>query len=98
MAAPKARLQAQLRHFSVTPQVMATEWKLKSISSLADIKDNDKVESEVEGIDGGKVLLVKVGGKVHGLNPNCSHYGAPLKNGVVSPDGRITCPWHGGML
>ncbi len=74
---------------------MAQEYKLKDLSKI-DLKDLDKVEAEVEGIEGGKVLLVKVQGQVHALNANCTHFGAPLKNGVVSPDGRITCPWHGG--
>lgn len=73
-----------------------TSYKLKSLSSL-DLKDGDKVEAEIEGIDGGKVLLVRLDGRVHGLTPNCTHYGAPLAKGVLTPDGRITCPWHGGM-
>ena len=76
---------------------MAQEYKLKELSKL-DLKDLDKIEVEVEGIEGGKVLLVKAQGKVSALNANCTHYGAPLKNGVVSPDGRITCPWHGGRM
>ena len=71
------------------------EFKLKELSSL-DLKNGDKVEAEVEGIEGGKVLLVKLDDKVHAMNANCTHYGAPLKNGVLAPDGRLTCPWHGG--
>lgn len=74
---------------------MAEEFKLKNLTSL-DLKDGDKVEAEVEGIEGGKVLLVKLNGKVTGINSKCSHFGAPLKNGVLTPDGRLTCPWHGG--
>jgi len=46
--------------------------------------------------DGLKVLLTKVGDKVHATSANCTHYGAPLKNGVLTPEGRLTCPWHGG--
>lgn len=76
---------------------MAQEWKLKDLSKL-DLKNLDKVEAEVEGIEGGKVLLVKVDDKVHALNANCTHFGAPLKNGVLSPDGRVTCPWHGACF
>ena len=34
---------------------MAQEYKLKSISSLSELKDLDKNEYEVEGIEGGKV-------------------------------------------
>lgn len=72
------------------------EFKLKDLTSL-DLKNGDKVEAEVEGIEKGKVLLVKVQDKVHALNPNCTHFGAPLKNGVLTSSGRLTCPWHGGM-
>ncbi|PKY00620.1 putative AIF-like mitochondrial oxidoreductase [Aspergillus campestris IBT 28561] len=77
---------------------MAQEYKLKDISSLADIKNNDKVESEVEGIQDGKVLVVKFNDKAYAMGPKCTHYGAPLKLGVVAPDGRITCPWHGACF
>jgi nitrite reductase/ring-hydroxylating ferredoxin subunit len=71
------------------------EFKLKELSSLS-LSNGDKVEAEVEGIEGGKVLLVKLDDKVHAMNANCTHYGAPLKTGVLAPDGRLTCPWHGG--
>lgn len=75
---------------------MAQEFKLKGITTLADLKNCDKQEAEVEGIEEGKVLIVKAQDQVHALNANCTHFGAPLKNGVVTPEGRITCPWHGG--
>ncbi|KAK5561514.1 Apoptosis-inducing factor 1 [Exophiala xenobiotica] len=58
---------------------MAQEWKLKDLPKL-ELNDLDKVEVEVEGIEGGKVLLVKVGDQISALNANCTHYGAPLKN------------------
>lgn len=84
------------RSFSSTSFVMATrEWKLKDITGLS-MTNGDKLEAEVEGIEKGKVLIVKVNDKIHGLNANCTHFGAPLKNGVLTPDGRLTCPWHGG--
>lgn len=80
-----------------TSSIMATEYKLKDISSLQDIPNYEKVESEVEGVPDGKVLVVRLeDDKFHAISPRCTHYGAPLKLGVVAPDGRITCPWHGG--
>ncbi|KAL2841468.1 hypothetical protein BJX68DRAFT_245447 [Aspergillus pseudodeflectus] len=84
--------------FSRTPAAMAKEYKLKDITSLSGIKDFDKLEAEVEGVQDGKVLLVKYDDKVHAISPKCTHYGAPLKLGVVSPEGRITCPWHGACF
>lgn len=87
---------AQARSFSSTSK-MTQEYKLKDIASLGDLKSStEKIEVEVEGVSDGKVLLVNLDGKVHALSPRCTHYGAPLKNGVVTPDGRLTCPWHGG--
>ena len=76
---------------------MAQEYKLKGLSSL-NIKNGEMQEVEVEGIEKGKVLLVNQDGKTHAMSSNCTHYGAPLKNGVLSPDGTITCAWHGGVL
>ena len=74
---------------------MAKQYKLK-IDSL-DMKSMEKREVEVEGIEDAKVLLVKVDDEVHALSSKCTHYGAPLVKGVVTPDGRLTCPWHGGI-
>jgi hypothetical protein len=97
--------QYSSRNFSTSPSLtlstsstlnMATEYKLKDIKSLSDIPNYEKVESEVEGVENGKVLVVRLNDEIHALSPKCTHYGAPLKLGVVSPDGRITCPWHGG--
>lgn len=75
---------------------MAQEYKLKGVSSL-DLSPGSKQEVEVEGIENGKVLLVNTGGKTQALGSKCTHYGAPLAKGVLTSDGRITCPWHGGM-
>ena len=74
---------------------MAQEFKLKGVTSL-NLKNGEKQEVEVEGVEGGKVLLLKVQDKVHATSANCTHYGAPLKSGVLTPEGRLTCPWHGG--
>ncbi|KAJ5632156.1 Apoptosis-inducing factor 1 [Penicillium lividum] len=77
---------------------MAQEYKLKGLASFGDLKSTEKIEVEVEGVPDGNILLVNLDGKIHGLSPRCTHYGAPLKNGVVAPDGRITCPWHGACF
>lgn len=73
---------------------MATEFRLKDVD-LSSLKNGSKQEAEVEGIEKGKVLLLKTNGKVHAMSANCTHYGAPLVKGVIGGD-RITCPWHGG--
>ncbi|RDL40332.1 Uncharacterized protein BP5553_00311 [Venustampulla echinocandica] len=76
---------------------MAQEYKLKGLTSL-DLKPGEKKEVEVEGIEEGKVLLCNVAGKVSALGAKCTHYGAPLVKGVLTGDGRITCPWHGACF
>ncbi|RBQ67071.1 hypothetical protein VDGD_06722 [Verticillium dahliae] len=75
----------------------ATEYKLKSVSSL-DLRPGEKHEVEVEGIEGGKVLLVNAGGKIQAVGSKCTHYGAPLVKGVLTTNGRLTCPWHGACF
>ncbi|KAL9088025.1 MAG: hypothetical protein Q9165_006366 [Trypethelium subeluteriae] len=76
---------------------MAQEFKLKDLSTI-DLKNGQKLEAEVEGIEEGKVLLVKLKDEVHALSPKCTHYGAPLKLGVVTGEGRLTCAWHGACF
>lgn len=73
---------------------MAQEYKLSGITSL-DLKPGFKQEVDVEGLDA-KVLLVNAGGKVQAVGPKCTHYGAPLVKGILTTNGRLTCPWHGG--
>lgn len=72
------------------------EYKLKLVSSLSSLRPGEKQEVEVEGIEGGKVLLVNAGGTVQAVGSRCTHYGAPLVKGVLTTNGRLTCPWHGG--
>ncbi|KAH7354008.1 monodehydroascorbate reductase [Plectosphaerella cucumerina] len=74
-----------------------SEFKLKSITSLS-LAPGEKQEVEVEGIEGGKVLLANTGGTVRALGSKCTHYGAPLVKGVLTTDGRLTCPWHGACF
>ena len=53
--------------FHTTTRAMATEYKVKALSSL-DLKSGEKREVEIEGIEEGKVLLANVKGKVHALS------------------------------
>ncbi|KAF2450758.1 hypothetical protein P171DRAFT_427075 [Karstenula rhodostoma CBS 690.94] len=76
---------------------MAQEYKVKGLSSL-DLKNGDKQEVEIEGVEGGKALILKIQDKIHATGANCTHYGAPLAKGVLTPEGRLTCPWHGACF
>ena len=74
---------------------MAQEFKVKNLTNL-NLEDGEMKEVEVDGIENGKVLLLSTGGNVHVTSANCTHYGAPLAKGVLTPDGFLVCPWHGG--
>ncbi|ROT36547.1 hypothetical protein SODALDRAFT_362359 [Sodiomyces alkalinus F11] len=87
------------RGFAYSSHVMApAEYKLKLVSSLSSLQPGEKQEVEVEGIEGGKVLLVNAGGTIQALGSRCTHYGAPLVKGVLTTTGRLTCPWHGACF
>ncbi|VCU41373.1 Bgt-888 [Blumeria graminis f. sp. tritici] len=76
---------------------MAQEYKLKGIETL-NLTPGEKREVEVEGVENGKVLLCNVNGRITALGSKCTHYGAPMVKGVLTSDGRITCPWHGACF
>ncbi|KAI1344682.1 monodehydroascorbate reductase [Xylariaceae sp. FL0016] len=74
-----------------------SEFKLKGLTSLS-LQPGEKQEVEVDGIEDAKVLLINTGGKISATGPKCTHYGAPLVNGVLTKSGRIICPWHGACF
>ncbi|KAJ7678510.1 hypothetical protein B0H17DRAFT_944488 [Mycena rosella] len=70
---------------------------LKTIAVLPESELKDGQMKEVAFGDG-KVLLSKLGDKVHATSAFCTHYGAPLAKGVLTADGRVVCPWHGACF
>lgn len=42
---------------------------------------------------GKEILLARVGDSFSAIAAHCSHYGAPLVQGVLH-EGRVVCPWH----
>jgi NADPH-dependent 2,4-dienoyl-CoA reductase/sulfur reductase-like enzyme/nitrite reductase/ring-hydroxylating ferredoxin subunit len=69
----------------------------KSIAVLDESELKDGQMKEVSFEDG-KILLSRLGDKVHATSAFCTHYGAPLAKGVLSSDGRVVCPWHGACF
>ncbi len=49
---------------------------------------------EIVHVDGRPVLLVRHQGQVYAVAARCPHMGAPLKNGRLTDDGAIICPFH----
>lgn len=57
-------------------------------SSLLQDGDMKRIE-----VDGNNVLLVRQQGTYYAIGADCSHYGGPLAEGVLSGH-TVMCPWH----
>jgi apoptosis-inducing factor 3 len=58
-------------------------------------KTSELVDGEMKQVsaDGQEILLARVAGNFYAVGAHCTHYGAPLVEGVLSGE-RIVCPWH----
>lgn len=63
--------------------------KVRAAAS-ADIVEGKLLAAQLEGR---KVLLTRVQGKVHAVVDRCPHMGMSLAKGRIT-DGVVTCPWH----
>ncbi|XP_048247566.1 apoptosis-inducing factor 3-like isoform X1 [Haliotis rufescens] len=81
-----------------SPQQPKSQTKMAAndvfVCNQGDLKDGEMREVEVAG---GKVLLTRDKGEYYAVGPKCTHYGAPLANGVLC-NGRVRCPWHGACF
>jgi len=70
------------------------------MTTIAVLGDQELKNGEMKEVEfkEGKVLLSRIGNKVHATSAFCTHYGAPLAKGVLTPDGRVVCPWHGACF
>ncbi|MBN2552662.1 MAG: FAD-dependent oxidoreductase [Spirochaetales bacterium] len=66
----------------------SNEWV--RVIAESELKDGVPLAAEVEEK---KVLLVRSGGKIYACGNECSHYHAPLSDGLVVGH-IVTCPWH----
>jgi apoptosis-inducing factor 3 len=60
------------------------------VAKVGDMQDGEMRQVRVGETD---VLLFKIEGKFHATSAYCTHYQAPLAQGILSGD-RIVCPWH----
>ena len=58
-------------------------------------KTSELVDGEMKQVsaEGQEILLARVRGDFYAVGARCTHYGAPLVEGVLSGE-RIVCPWH----
>ena len=61
------------------------------VTKTNEIKDGEMMVFSLG--DGKEVLLCNFNGQISALAPYCTHYGAPLADGILS-GGKIICPWH----
>jgi 3-phenylpropionate/trans-cinnamate dioxygenase ferredoxin reductase subunit len=57
---------------------------------LSDLADGAMLQGQV---DGEAVLLVRRGDELFAIGAHCTHYGAPLVEGLLIDD-TVRCPWH----
>ncbi|KAK0204677.1 hypothetical protein DFS33DRAFT_1321953 [Desarmillaria ectypa] len=71
-----------------------------SAKSLPVLDESELKDGEMKEVDfeQGKVLLSRLGNNIHATSAYCTHYGAPLAKGVLTHDGKVTCPWHGACF
>ena len=60
------------------------------VANTADLRDGEMKEVSVGET---RILLARVGDRIHAVSANCTHYGAPLVEGVLCGT-RLVCPWH----
>lgn len=63
---------------------------IEHVANVNDLQDGEMKQVSVGETD---VLLARVDGKFHAIGAYCTHYKAPLAEGVLSGD-RVICPWH----
>ena len=60
------------------------------VANAGEFKDGEMKQISANGTE---ILLARVKGNYHAVAAHCTHYGAPLVDGVINGD-RIVCPWH----
>jgi NADPH-dependent 2,4-dienoyl-CoA reductase/sulfur reductase-like enzyme/nitrite reductase/ring-hydroxylating ferredoxin subunit len=60
------------------------------VAHIDDLQDGDMKQVEIGGL---KILLTRLDGTFFAIGGECSHYGGPLAEGVLSGM-HVTCPWH----
>ncbi len=61
-----------------------------AVAATDEFQDGKMKQLSVNGTD---ILLARVNGNYHAVGAYCTHYGAPLVDGVLNGE-RLVCPWH----
>lgn len=71
------------------------EYQEVKAAKTGDLKPGEMKEVAID--DKKSILLVNLEGEFYALGCCCTHYGAPLANGILSGE-RIVCPWHNAVF
>lgn len=63
----------------------------KEIAKQDDLKNGEMKSFKID--DNNKVLLCRINNEFFAVGAACTHYGAPLEEGILKDD-KIICPWH----
>lgn len=64
----------------------------KKIATVDQLDDGDMRQISVGDTD---LLVARIDGEIYATGAYCSHYGAPLEEGVLEREtGCVVCPWH----
>ncbi len=68
--------------------------QLRDVARAAELPPGSALSVEV---DGRKIAVFNVDGRLYAIDGECTHRGGPLAEGDV--EGHVvTCPWHGGQF
>src|ERR1044071_2426773 len=62
----------------------------QAVATAEELRDGEMKQISAAGTE---ILLARVKGNYHAFAAHCTHYGAPLVEGVINGE-RIVCPWH----
>jgi NADPH-dependent 2,4-dienoyl-CoA reductase/sulfur reductase-like enzyme/nitrite reductase/ring-hydroxylating ferredoxin subunit len=62
----------------------------QAVAAAEELRDGEMKQISAAGTE---ILLARVKGNYHAVAAHCTHYGAPLVDGVINGE-RIVCPWH----
>lgn len=62
--------------------------------SVLDLKQLPDGTRQVVEVDGQSILVINYQGELYAISARCPHMGAPLKNGTLTEEHAIVCPWH----
>jgi 3-phenylpropionate/trans-cinnamate dioxygenase ferredoxin subunit len=68
---------------------------MKKLCNVNEIAENSCKMVEIDGM---KIALYKLDGKIHAIDAECTHMKGPLCKGRILQGKYVQCPWHGATF